>query len=166
MKNRPWGITLACLVLALSCITLLYGGISEMSGAEVQVFDADGLDVAEEGAEEVETPVGNYFILNSVGAITAVPFGMILLGAILGVFAYLIWQQNEIGWYASVALLVVGIVVDLVIVAMNGVQLGTAGIVAMGVSLLILIGLLHRKTIEAISPSMVNFKGWDLKGVV
>ena len=165
MAEKPWGITLACLVMVVAGVSVIYGGIQ--MGQEVAgptMMSASPMDA---GTEGVEAGVADYVLPMSMGmAVAGSAVAMIILGAVLFLFSYLIWTENEIGWYAAVAFAGIGIVADLVFIAFAGATITSVSIIAIGLSLLVLVGLMHRKTIERIQPEHVSFKGWDMAGVV
>lgn len=165
MAQKPWGITLACLVMVVAGISVIYGGIQ--MGQEVAgptMMSASPMDA---GTEDVEAGIADYVLPMSIGlAVAGSAIAMIILGAILFLFSYLIWTENELGWYAAVAFAGLGIVADLAFIALAGATLTSVSIIAIALSLLVLIGLFHRKTLERIKPEHVEYKGWDMAGVV
>lgn len=166
MAEKPWGITLACLVMVIAGISVIYGGIQLGQEADGQpmMMSANPMDA---GTEGTEAGVADYVLPMSVGlAVAGSAIAMIILGAVLFLFSYLIWTENEIGWYAAVAFSGIGIVADLMFMAFAGATITSVSIIAIGLSILVLMGLLHRKTISRIKPEHVDFKGWDMAGVV
>ncbi len=166
MENRPWGITLACAFLAIIAVLSIYGGATLGQEGAMQVLPQDTEDVELAEGEDVEaegSPATEYVlpqslqpIFNAWGAMSA-----IVIGALFAIVAYMLWNKNELAWYASFGLVALAVVADIVLILIGKAMVTAIGIVALGVFVVMLLALTHKDTISEIRPEHFDYPGWE-----
>lgn len=156
MDKKPLGITVTCLVFAITALVTLYSGFTLQTTPT-----ATGASLQANGE-----PIQDYLLLNSeqlaIGSLGGM--GLIVLGLLFLAMTYFLWKKNELAWYFSVGLLGIGIIVDVIMTVFYGVTITNVGFVAIGLSILVLLALFHEDTISAVKPE-IDFKGWSTKSL-
>lgn len=147
--NKPWGITLNCLVLAISAVSALFGALA--------------LTIAGTAATASITTLTGIGITNIASYITIGAVFLIVIAIVATALLYGLWKHNDIAWWACLILLVIGIVADFVAMAFFGYDVVAITFIILGINVLLILGLLHRDTIAAIRPD-IDWPGWVLEG--
>lgn len=146
--KQPWGITLNCIVLAISGVLALFGAIA--------------LVVAGTMATAAAAYLTGFGVANIASYITIGGVFLVIMSVVAFVLCYGLLKHNDIAWWAAIILLGIGIAADIVAVALANYILGPMTFVAIGVNLFLIIALLHRDTISAIRPD-IKYRGWVLE---
>jgi len=156
MDKKPLGVTVACLVFAITALVTLYTGFTMQT-----TLSATGAGLMAGGE-----PIQDYLLLNSeqfaLGSLGGM--GMIIMGILFLAVTWFLWNKNALAWYFAVGLLGVGIIIDIVMMLFYGVQITNVGFVAIGLSVLVLLALFHEDTISAVKPE-IDYKGWNTKSL-
>ena len=148
MIKQPWGISLNCLVLAISAVVSLFGAIALTvagTAATASITTLTGIGV---------TNIASYITIGAVFLIVMVIVAVALL--------YGLWIHDDRAWWICLILLVLGIVADVVALAFFGVDVVAITFIILGINVLLILGLLHRDTIAAIRPD-IDWPGWILE---
>lgn len=146
--KQPWGIALNCLVLAISGVLSLFGALALMIAGATATTSISAL-----------TGVG---VTNIAGYITMGGIFLIAMAIVAFALCYGLWNRNDVAWWICLILLGIGIVSDIVAIVFFGYTIAAMTFIAIGVNLLLIIGLLHRETISAVKPD-IDYRGWFLE---
>lgn len=146
--KRPWGLTLNCFVLAISGVLAFFGALALLVAGNVATTSI-----------AVLTGVG---VANIAGYITMGGVTLIVLGAASFALCYLLWKRNEIAWWITLALLIIGICADVVGAIFFGYAIAAWTFIAIAANLILIMGLLHRETISACKPD-IAWPGWYIE---
>lgn len=146
--KQPWGITLNCLILAISGVLSLFGAAALMIAGVTSTATISAL-----------TGVG---VTNIAGYITMGGIFLIAMAVVAFVVCYGLWIRNDVAWWICLILLGIGIVSDIVAIVFFGYTVAAMTFIAIGVNVLLILGLLHRETISAIKPD-IDYRGWVLE---
>lgn len=151
--KQPWGITLNCLVLAISAVASLFGALA---------LTIAGADAVTDAVASVTTLTG-VGVTNIASYITIGAVFLIVIAVVAIALCYGLWKKDDRAWWACLILLVIGIVADIVAVAIFGYDIVALTFIILGINVLLILGLLHKDTIAAIHPD-IDWPGWALEG--
>lgn len=147
--KQPWGITLNCLVLAISGVLSFFGALALITAETVATSTISTL-----------TGVG---VVNVAGYITMGGVFLIVMAIVAFALLYGLWKYNDVAWWICLGLLVIGIGADISAIVLFGYTIAPMTFIAIGINVLLIMGLLHRETITACKPD-IEYRGWVLEG--
>ena len=129
-KKQPWGITLNCIVLALGAVIATLGAIA------IAILGGTIAWVA---------------VIPIAGLIAALSIFLLLFAIISGVLCIYLWKHNMYAWWIVLILSALGL--------LSAIFTLPAGLLSCLMSVVLVLGLLHKDTIKAIKPG-IKYKGW------
>lgn len=148
MTKQPWGITLNCFVLAISGVLAFFAALALLIAGTIATTSI-----------AILTGVG---VTNIAGYITMGGAFLIILSVVSFALCYLLWKRNDVAWWITLILLVLGICADVSAILLFGYTIAAMTFIAIGVNILLILGLLHRETISACKPD-IAWPGWILE---
>lgn len=137
MANKPWGITLNVILLAISGILMLLTAIGISIGAGMAW-------------------VGN--LLPVAGILTFVLAFTFIVAIVILALAYFLWEGYSIAWWLLVILITIGLIGNIAsLVFMTAFPL-----ISIVIETFLLLSLLHKDTIAYIKPN-IDYRGWELE---
>jgi len=145
--KQALGITLNCLVLAISGVLALFGAFALVIAGTVATTSVAYLT--------------GFGITNIAAYVTLGGAVLLILAVVSFALCYGLWKHYDIAWWACLFLLGIGIVADIIAIAFFGYAIAYTAI-TIGLSIVLILALLHRDTISAIKPD-IEYRGWVLE---
>lgn len=158
--KQPWGITLNCLVLAISAAAALFGALALTvagAAAAASVTVLTGI-----GVTNIASYLTGVGVTGIAGYITMGAIFLIVMAIVAIALLYGLWIRDDRAWWACLILLVVGIAADFVALAFFGYDVAAITFIILGINVLLILGLIHRETISAVKPD-IAWAGWHLE---
>jgi hypothetical protein len=155
-KITPWSVVVSCLIMALVGVVSLIAGLSSMTLVAPSFTTLPP-------QETINDPTGILSYMPLPGMLAGLSLALVILGVVFLVFAYLLWQRNEIAWYGSVGLIGISLILNVIAVIFYGASFTTPIIIAIILSAVTLLALYHKCTIRTVNPD-IKYNGWSLGG--
>ena len=145
--KQPAGIVINCLALTISGVLSFFGALALMlmgTTASASISTLTGIGVT-----------------NIAGYLTMGATILIVMAVVSFALAYLLWKRNDIAWWATIFLLGIGVVADVVAIVFFGYAIAPMTFIAIGINVFLILALLHKDVIATVRPD-IKYVGWDL----